>query len=75
MKVTMPTWMVKTVLLVLGCGLLMTGAKMLRAVQIRRSVEAQGIDPNDGGKIYQQRLQETDRLLHDDGTLAVSWGD
>jgi hypothetical protein len=69
----MKRWMMKAVLLVLGCGMMLAGVKMLRDVQVRRNVETHGVDPDDGAKIYRQRMQDTDRLLDDREAPAVSW--
>lgn len=69
----MRSWMLKMVLLVLGCGLLLTGAKKLREVHVTRDVESHGVDPYDGARIYQQRMQETERILNDKSELTVSW--
>ena len=69
----MRNWMLRALMLVLGCGLILTGAKMLKNAQVGRQIECHGVDPEDGGRIYQQRMEGTDRLLRGDEDLSVSW--
>ncbi|MFO7676559.1 MAG: hypothetical protein R6X12_09620 [bacterium] len=69
----MKSWMLKTALLALALGLILTGARMLREAHAAERHEGRGVAPEDGAKIYRQRMQETDRLMHDEDGLSVSW--
>ena len=69
----MKSWMLKTVLLAIAFGLLLTGARMLRDAHASGRYEGSGVAPAEGARIYRQRLQETDRLINDEDGLSVSW--
>ncbi|MFO7675845.1 MAG: hypothetical protein R6X12_05980 [bacterium] len=69
----MKSWMLRALMLVLGCGLVLTGARMLKNAQVRSDIECHGVDPADGARIYQQRMEDTDRLLRGDEDISVSW--
>ncbi|MFO7638481.1 MAG: hypothetical protein R6X14_04135 [bacterium] len=68
------SWIIKATLLALGSGMLITGASMLRAVQVRRQMECQGVVPRDGSRIYRERIRATERMLRGQETVEVSWG-
>ncbi len=59
--------------LLFGCGMLVTGALMLRGKHVEAKVVTPQIDPDEAGRIYHERMQETDKLLRSKGVdLSVN---
>jgi hypothetical protein len=58
--------------LLLGCGMLLTGAFMLRGKHVEARVVRPQVEADEAGRIYHERMQETDRLLRSEG-LDLSW--
>jgi hypothetical protein len=52
--------------------MLLTGALMLRSKHVEARVVTPQIDADEAGRIYHERMQETDRLLRSKG-LDLSW--
>ncbi len=53
--------------LLLGCGMLLAGGLMLRGKHVEARAVTPQIDADEAGRIYHERMQETDRLLRAKG--------
>ena len=58
--------------LLLGCGMLLTGVLMLRGKHADVRVGTPQINADEASRIYQERMRKTDRLLRSEG-LDLSW--
>ncbi len=58
--------------LLLGCGMLLAGGLMLRGKHVEVRPVTPQINADEAGRIYHERMQETDRLLRSDG-IDLSW--
>jgi hypothetical protein len=52
--------------------MLLTGAFMLRGKHVEARVVRPQVEADEAGRIYHERMQETDRLLRSEG-LDLSW--